>query len=88
MKIGRNPDFAEIEVEGLKFAKAYGFRNIQSLMQKMKRGKFDYDCMCPTRRSYVYVVTGDDCDCSCGGDGLSEWMSQWRWTTQARRWLE
>ena len=43
----RNKDFKEVslEVEGksvLKFAVAYGFRNIQNIMQKVKRGKFTY----------------------------------------------
>jgi iron only hydrogenase large subunit-like protein len=43
-KEGRNPDTAEIElmVEGvsvLRFSKCYGFRNIQSVMSNMKRGK-------------------------------------------------
>lgn len=43
----RNKDFKEctVEIEGqtvLKFAAAYGFRNIQNLVQKMKRGKCTY----------------------------------------------
>ncbi|XP_075149393.1 putative cytosolic Fe-S cluster assembly factor GI11683 [Haematobia irritans] len=43
----RNPDFREVslEVEGksvLKFAIANGFRNIQNLVQKLKRGKVQY----------------------------------------------
>jgi len=57
-KVGRNTDIAEIEVSGtlirtinsdrddnitLKMGKAYGFRNIQSLMLKMKKGKCDLD---------------------------------------------
>lgn len=48
-KIGRNADIAEVEMttgadmRTLKFAKAYGFRNIQSIMMKMKRNKCDYD---------------------------------------------
>ena len=54
-KAGRNADIAEIEVRGtllnsdrddiitLKMGKAYGFRNIQSLMLKMKKGKCDLD---------------------------------------------
>lgn len=53
-KVGRNIDIAEVEIisqdgqetsqgRRLKFARAYGFRNIQSLMLKMKRGKCEYD---------------------------------------------
>eukprot|EP00058_Branchiostoma_floridae_P010022 XP_002595510.1 hypothetical protein BRAFLDRAFT_118961 [Branchiostoma floridae] len=43
----RNKDFKEVtlEVEGkvvLKFALAYGFRNIQNMVQKIKRGKSPY----------------------------------------------
>jgi hypothetical protein len=40
---GRNVDIAEVRQGGLKFAKIYGFRNIQSLMLKLRRGKCDYD---------------------------------------------
>ena len=40
---GRNVDIAEVSQHGLKFAKIYGFRNIQSLMLKLKRGKCTYD---------------------------------------------
>ena len=45
---GRNIDISEIQIENslgqkLKFARAYGFRNIQSIMLKMRRGKCDYD---------------------------------------------
>lgn len=59
LKVGRNPDMAEVEVEveapggqdemqtdrprKLRFARAYGFRNIQSVMLKMKRGQCDWD---------------------------------------------
>lgn len=44
---GRNPDFSEVTlvVEGqevLKFAIAYGFRNIQSIMTKIRRNKCPY----------------------------------------------
>lgn len=42
----RNPDFREITLENdgkiLKFAIANGFRNIQNLVQKLKRGKSQY----------------------------------------------
>eukprot|EP00123_Amoebidium_parasiticum_P002321 comp13577_c0_seq2/m.9166 comp13577_c0_seq2/g.9166 ORF comp13577_c0_seq2/g.9166 comp13577_c0_seq2/m.9166 type:complete len:301 (-) comp13577_c0_seq2:195-1097(-) len=47
-KVGKNKDFREVtlEVNGevvLRFAAAYGFRNIQNLVQKIKRGKSPYD---------------------------------------------
>lgn len=47
-KIMKNKDFREVslEVDGvtvLRFALAYGFRNIQNLVQKMKRKKCQYD---------------------------------------------
>jgi hypothetical protein len=43
----RNPDFREVRLEKdgrilLQFAIANGFRNIQNLVQKMKRGKSNY----------------------------------------------
>lgn len=43
----RNKDFKEVTVESdgqplLRFALAYGFRNIQNLVQKIKRGKSPY----------------------------------------------
>lgn len=43
----RNPDFREVTLEKdgkevLKFAIANGFRNIQNLVQKLKRGKSPY----------------------------------------------
>jgi iron only hydrogenase large subunit-like protein len=57
-KEGRNADIAEIDINAvsadassavgaparkLKFARAYGFRNIQSIMLKVRRGTCDYD---------------------------------------------
>lgn len=44
----RNPDFQEVtlEVNGevcLRFARAYGFRNIQNLIRKLKRSSIKYD---------------------------------------------
>ncbi|XP_078414778.1 cytosolic Fe-S cluster assembly factor narfl isoform X1 [Cetorhinus maximus] len=47
-KILRNKDFQEVTLEQdgsvlLRFALAYGFRNIQNLVQKLKRGKLIYD---------------------------------------------
>ncbi len=42
-QVGRNADIAEVSQHGMKFAKIYGFRNIQSLILKLKRGKCDYD---------------------------------------------
>lgn len=48
MRTLRNADFQEVvlQVEGrpaLRFASAYGFRNIQTLMRKIKRGACEYD---------------------------------------------
>lgn len=45
--VGRNPDFREVTLvvdgeEVLKFAIAYGFRNIQSIMTKIRRNKCPY----------------------------------------------
>jgi len=52
-KEGRNPDLAEIDINTvapastaprkLKFARAYGFRNIQSILMKVRRGNCDID---------------------------------------------
>ena len=60
-KAGRNADIAEVVVKGetpgggsreLHVAKVYGFRNIQSTMLKLKRGKCTFDLMevmaCPS----------------------------------------
>jgi len=46
--VGRNPDMAEATLTGpdgrtLRFARAYGFRNIQSVVTKMRRGRLDVD---------------------------------------------
>ncbi|KAF5292594.1 hypothetical protein FQA39_LY13927 [Lamprigera yunnana] len=55
----RNPDFREVTLESngtvlLRFAIANGFRNIQNLVQKLKRGKCQYDYVevmaCPSVR--------------------------------------
>ncbi|CAF0930100.1 unnamed protein product [Didymodactylos carnosus] len=48
LKTIRNQDFREtvLKVDGedkLRFAHAYGFRNIQNIVQKLKRGKCEYD---------------------------------------------
>jgi iron only hydrogenase large subunit-like protein len=45
---GRNPDIKECSLQvggrrALRFAAAYGFRNIQGLMRKVKAGKCEYD---------------------------------------------
>ena len=44
----RNQDMQEVVLENngeavLRFAAAYGFRNIQNIVQKIKRGKMMYD---------------------------------------------
>ncbi|KAK2585786.1 hypothetical protein KPH14_010391 [Odynerus spinipes] len=59
----RNPDFQEavLEKDGkvlLRFAIANGFRNIQNLVQKLKRGKCPYD--------YVEIMA---CPCGCLNGG-------------------
>ena len=46
---GRNKDLREVTLKAddgrtlLKFAQAYGFRNIQNVIRKIKQGKCDYD---------------------------------------------
>ncbi|EFN75214.1 probable cytosolic Fe-S cluster assembly factor AGAP009023 [Harpegnathos saltator] len=59
----RNPDFQEAELKKnnevlLKFAIINGFRNIQNIVQKMKRGKCAYD--------YVEIMA---CPCGCLNGG-------------------
>ncbi|XP_011686464.1 PREDICTED: probable cytosolic Fe-S cluster assembly factor CPIJ010948 isoform X1 [Wasmannia auropunctata] len=59
----RNPDFQEAELKRndqvlLKFAIINGFRNIQNIVQKMKRGKCIYD--------YVEIMA---CPCGCLNGG-------------------
>ncbi|XP_012539198.1 probable cytosolic Fe-S cluster assembly factor CPIJ010948 [Monomorium pharaonis] len=59
----RNPDFKEVELKRnnqilLKFAIINGFRNIQNIVQKMKRGKCVYD--------YVEIMA---CPCGCLNGG-------------------
>ncbi len=46
--VGKNKDLKEatLEIGGqrvLKFASAYGFKNIQNIIRNIKRGKSDYD---------------------------------------------
>lgn len=64
-EICRNPDFREVtlEVDGkcvLRFAIANGFRNIQNLMQKIKRGKAFYHFVevmaCPSGGFKIEIV--------------------------------
>ena len=59
----RNADFQEVVVEVdskpvLKFAIAYGFRNIQNIVQKIKRGKSAYHFVevmaCPSGTVCLY----------------------------------
>ena len=54
-----------LEVNGetvLRFALAYGFRNIQNLVQKLKRGKSPYDYIevmaCPSGKDVRFCYTG------------------------------
>lgn len=59
----RNPDFREVTLEKdgqevLRFAIANGFRNIQNLVQKLKRGKSPYHYVevmaCPSGNNLLY----------------------------------
>lgn len=64
----RNPDFQEAELKKdnqvlLKFAVINGFRNIQNIVQKLKRGKCTYDYVeimaCPSGNYYfTYKLIG------------------------------
>jgi len=60
----RNQDLQEVTIElpglpALRFATAYGFRNIQNIVPKVKRGKLPYDFVevmaCPSGRHYVFI---------------------------------
>jgi len=68
-KVGRNPDVAEVDLSHfadqqgvggakLKFGRAYGFRNIQSVLLKIRRGTCDLD--------YVEVMA---CPGGCNNGG-------------------
>ena len=61
----RNQDLQEVTIElpglpSLKFATAYGFRNIQNIVPKIKRGKLPYDFVevmaCPSGRILLAVM--------------------------------
>lgn len=61
----RNPDFREIVLERdgqllLRFAVANGFRNIQNLVQKLKRGKSSYHYVevmaCPSGKFFIAIA--------------------------------
>ena len=82
----RNADFKEVvlDVDGapaLRFASAYGFRNIQTLMRQMKRRRCAYD--------YVEVMacpSGDSAVCLRLNSCEKMWARvQWRCTTLASR---
>lgn len=60
----RNPDFKEVILEQdgkvlLRFAIANGFRNIQNLVQKLKRGKSSYHYVevmaCPSGKHFFFL---------------------------------
>ena len=67
---GRNPDIAAVTVEeaggeedgtgkrSLRFAKVYGFRNIQSIVQSLKRAKceFDYIEVCSPSPRCIRII--------------------------------
>lgn len=62
----RNKDFQEVTLERegqvlLRFASAYGFRNIQNLVQRLKRGRCPYH--------YVEVMA-----CPSGSSPLRSWQ--------------
>ena len=64
----KNSDFREVSLERdgktvLKFAIANGFRNIQNLVQKLKRKRCDYD--------FVEVIP------IVSRNHWSPWLSQW-----------
>lgn len=78
----RNKDFQEVtlEQEGrvlLRFAAAYGFRNIQNLVQKLKRGRCPYHYVevmaCPagsySRATCTAQARGGPCRTRAGGSG-------------------
>lgn len=61
----RNQDFQEVIIEkdglpALRFAIAYGFRNIQNVVQKIKRGKLPYDYVeimaCPSGTCHLSEI--------------------------------
>lgn len=61
----RNNDFREVTLEAngetvLRFALAYGFRNIQNLVQKLKRGKSPYHYVevmaCPSGEEVTFTM--------------------------------
>ncbi|CAN8002952.1 unnamed protein product [Ixodes hexagonus] len=63
----RNPDLREVTLECgaetvLRFAIANGFRNIQNVVQKLKRGRCSYDFVeimaCPAGRCHTTAVPG------------------------------
>jgi len=80
----RNADFKEVvlDVDGapaLRFASAYGFRNIQTLMRQMKRRRCAYD--------YVEVMacpSGDSHKCR-GNPMQSSQASVWEGRGRSRR---
>lgn len=60
--IYRNKDFHEVTLEKngevlLRFAAAYGFRNIQNMIQKLKKGKLPYHFVevlaCPRGKGFT-----------------------------------
>ena len=61
----RNQDFQEVTIElpglpALRFATAYGFRNIQNIVPKVKRGKLPYDFVevmaCPSGSHTIWIT--------------------------------
>lgn len=72
--IYRNKDFQEVTLEKngevlLRFAAAYGFRNIQNMILKLKKGKFPYHFVevlaCPRGKGFRRPLT------ACTSDHVS-----------------
>uniref|UniRef100_A0A8C9GFQ7 Cytosolic iron-sulfur assembly component 3 n=1 Tax=Piliocolobus tephrosceles TaxID=591936 RepID=A0A8C9GFQ7_9PRIM len=86
----RNKDFQEVtlEKEGqvlLHFAMAYGFRNIQNLVQRLKRGRCPYHYVevmaCPSGSSRE----GQDTMAPSGTRALGHHLPGWEWEEVGRR---
>ena len=86
----RNKDFQEVtlEKEGqvlLHFAMAYGFRNIQNLVQRLKRGRCPYHYVevmaCPSGSS----CNGQDTRTPSGSRAVGHHPPGWEWEEVGHR---
>ena len=77
----RNQDFQEVTVEVnsepvLKFALAYGFRNIQNIVQKIKRKKLSYHFVevmaCPSGNSIGILISCINRSTGCSRNQYSQ----------------